>query len=295
MCLKGTNLPCAPHCTGIAMILTVSTIHHNYHHHHRHCHTQWFEKPDATTTNQNQRQVGAPAIEVHKYHHQKYHWPLYHFTIGGCQTNAFNENPNLLCPEDRFLWWPSSVDHNVHDNIHHVHDNVLVHYGEEVGDDEGCPHENRLVHVPPGARSTPTAHLSCPTTRSQRQSVFLDLCSCLPFEQTSDLVNVWFSQEGREDSLSICKVMVMVMVMVMMEMVVNVLFRIPATSVDMSGTLMMWSFALLFGVSLPFLWLVLICLISDHHMSNWITNVPNHRISIRMFVSWQWDVCSKQS
>ena len=31
---------------------------------------------------------------------------------GGCQTNAFNENPNLLCPEDRF-----SCD-NAHDNVH---------------------------------------------------------------------------------------------------------------------------------------------------------------------------------
>jgi len=57
---------------------------------------------------------------------------------GGCQTNAFYENPNLLCPEDR------------------------------------C-----------------TINTNRPFIVSHHQS--------------SDLVNIWFSQEGREDSLSICK------------------------------------------------------------------------------------------
>ena len=47
---------------------------------------------------------------------------------GGCQTNAFNENPNLLCPEDRF-----SCD-NAHDNGHdgdNGHDNEDLDAGNE--------------------------------------------------------------------------------------------------------------------------------------------------------------------
>ena len=67
-------------------------------------------------------------IHNEDYHHTDHIIIIYdhHMMIneGGCQTNAFYENPNLLCPEDRFSCHDGAHHNGHHDGHHDEHHNA---------------------------------------------------------------------------------------------------------------------------------------------------------------------------